>query len=113
MHVRGLRREEHALAGPGARAAVRGDGKAVILNLYQKLGLRAPRLDHHHFGRNTGIPEIDMLGPDAVFDALSLRGTAAGNRPAGPEGLDFTVPESSFEHIHRRRPDELRHEQVR
>src|SRR3954468_18034431 len=113
MHVLEARGEESALAGPDARAAMAHDGERLIRDLEKELGLRAHGLDHHHFRGDAGAGEVDVLRPDAVLHALAWRRASARNRPAGPQGFYEVIAIRTLKHVHCRRADELRHEQVR
>src|SRR4029453_4351768 len=103
MRVLRLGGEEKALTRSRVRTAVSDQRKGLALDLDEELGLGAHRFDHHHLGWNIGIPEIDMLGTDAVFHALPLARARARNGPAGAQRVHASVSEGALEDIHGRR----------
>src|SRR5260221_6454252 len=70
--------KKHFVARAGRGAAVAYHGEGLLLHLDEEFGLGAHRLDHHHFGRDAGGGELEMLRADAVFQHLTLNGCSSG-----------------------------------
>src|SRR6185295_4426334 len=72
MDLRGLRREVHALPRPDAGAAVGHHRQVLAADLHQGLGLGAHRLDHLDLRGDAAFLQREVLGADAIGDALAF-----------------------------------------
>jgi hypothetical protein len=104
-------------ARPGAQGTPRV-GIAGLADLHQQFGLGAGGLHHDHLGRDALAAggDADVGGPHAVLHGLAVLPCAwfcVGQRwPSASTQLRPPHAQRAGQHVHRRRADELRDEQV-
>jgi hypothetical protein len=117
----GMHAQADAVARIHREAPMRHEDELRARDVDDELGLGAGRLDDDDLAGN-GVRrprrgELEVLGTHAEVNALPVAAGRAADRPADA-AVDFDVraavraPERALDHVHRRRADELRDEQV-
>src|SRR5690242_3031273 len=118
---RGIDAQRDPVAGIDHRPSVRHQHELGLSRLDQELRLRPRRLHDHDLARDgTGriaACQLQVLRPDPVRHSLTVRARGVAQGPAHPtRGFHMrsaAVPAyRPLDYVHRRRTDELRHEQV-